>query len=190
MIIDNIIITLKRDLIRAFAVLDAWFDKEQGFYFYEPEDQRPHARHILEHIMLTNDHLLSLINNGCKEALKYANSNGENWSIEDYELHSLPMDNPAVDNFIKRLHPGLKKNGSCSFDLVREELRDQLYRALCQLELLRNGEGSLHSMPLSEKTTDKMDIYQLMHLLSGHIWKEMVLLKTLEEEYNQKIEFE
>lgn len=187
MLIDNIILTLKRDLIRAFAVLDSWFDHDDGWL----ADKQGYAFIMMERIMLTNNHLLSLINNGCREALMNAKLNGENWTTEDYDLSGLAIEDAVADDFFKRLHPRLQKETKAmSVVLLREELRDQLYRALCHLELLRNGEGSLHAMSLFENEMARIDIYQLMHLLASNIWKQMNALRKTKEGNSQKIEFD
>jgi hypothetical protein len=188
MAINNIIINLKRDLIRAFAVLDAWFDKDEGFFHYSPAGQQAHAFDIIQRIVLTNSHLLPVINNGCKEALAHAKQKGHNLAVDDYDLKRMAIGEPLVERLFKDLHHELRhQKNEMSLALLREELRDQLYRSLCQLELLKNGEGALHAMSLSGNTAEKIDVYQLMHLLSVNIWKQLGTLKKLEDEYTQSL---
>jgi hypothetical protein len=188
---NNIIKNLKRDLIRAFAVLDAWFDKDEGLFHYSGAGQQARAFDIIQRMVLTNSHLLSLINNGCKEALAHAKLHGHNLSIEDYDLRSVAIEDPLVDKLFKDLHHlSQHQQNEMSLVLLRDELRDQLYRSLCQLELLKNGEGALHAVSLSDSATEKIDIYQLMQLLSVNIWKQLSALKRIEDEYTRKPAFD
>jgi hypothetical protein len=187
---NNIIINLKRDLIRAFAVLDAWFDKDEELFYYGRAGQQTRAFDIIQRIVITNGHLLSLINNGCKEALAHAKQSGHNLTVDDYDLKRVAIEDPLVDRLFKDLqHEFQHQKNEMSLALLREELRDQLYRSLCQLELLKNGEGALHAVSLSESATEKIDVYQLMHLLSVNIWKHLGTLRKIEEEYVQKHAF-
>jgi hypothetical protein len=186
---NNIIINLKRDLIRAFAMLDAWFDINESHH--SRAGQQARAFDIVQRIVLTNSHLLSLINNGCKEALAHAKLHGHNLSIEGYDLKSVAIEDPLVDKLFNDLHHRLQhQKNDMSLALLRDELRDQLYRSLCQLELLRNGEGALHAVSLSDSTTEKIDIYQLTQLLSINIWKQLRALKKIEDEFTQKLAFD
>jgi hypothetical protein len=180
MTINNMIKTLKRDVIRAFATLDEWFDKDESFFHYEPPNEQAHAFDIVKRITAVNDHLLSLINNGCKQALKQAQLNAEQLIVDDYTFQSMSIEDPAVNDFLNRLHHSGVVTEPNSLETIREALRDQLYRSLCQLELLRHGEGALHSTSLHESHSHKIDIYQLIHLLTVNIWRNVMQLKKLE----------
>jgi hypothetical protein len=174
--INTMITTLKRDVIRAFATLDSWFDKDESFFHYEPPEQN-RVLEIMNRTQAINSQLLSLINNGCKEALREARMRETHLTTEAYVFKGMSIEDPAIAEFLNKLHD-VKNDSSNSLESIREELRDQLYRSLCQLELLRNGEGALHGLSLHD--THKIDIYQLIHLLSVNVWKSVVQLKKLE----------
>jgi hypothetical protein len=98
---------------------------------------------------------------------------------------NLSLNDFPADHFLTQLHERIKINqGEYHLNDIREEFRDQLYRCLCQLELLRNGEGFLHQTYLTEGDVHKMDIYQLIQLLSFNIWKNIAQLEKLETVYS------
>src|SRR5688572_23155644 len=69
---EHILINLKRDLIRTFAVTDEWFDKGHPLRSYHPSAGGWNVNEVLEHVMLTNHFLLILIEKGCAKALRRA----------------------------------------------------------------------------------------------------------------------
>ena len=70
MTFENIHINLKRELIRTFAVMDEWFDKEHPLRCYKPSSGGWSVNEVLEHVMLTNHFLLILIEKGTVKALQ------------------------------------------------------------------------------------------------------------------------
>lgn len=182
MSINNTTTTLKRDVIRAFATLDGWFDKEEDFHRYKPPGDQRTFQHATEKLLAVNTHLLSLINSGCRDILQHIKQKDGN-DLTENNQDIIANDFPA-DHFLAQLHEKIKITQSeRNIDEIREAFRDQLYRCLCQLELLRNGEGFLYQTYLTEGDAHKMDIYQLIQLLSFNIWKNIVQFEKLEAVY-------
>jgi hypothetical protein len=184
MSINNTITTLQRDVIRAFATLDGWFDKEEGFHQYKPPGDGDHNTFHLatEKFLAVNTHLLSLINNGCREVVRQNKQDDNNTVRERFQ--ELSTNNFPADYFLTQLHEQINiTQGEFDLNEIREAFRDQLYRCLCQLELLKNGEGFLYRTHLTENDAHKMDIYQLIQLLSFNIWKNIAQLEKLETVY-------
>ena len=180
MTIENTISTIKRDLIRAFAVLDGWFDKDDAFHHYKPPPgDGLVVRDLLEHVMLTSSHMMFLLDNGGEEVLKQARTSDFN----DYIFINLAFDDPAVLQFFTEIQVERRSIGTRQLQELRAELRDQLNRCLCHLELLNNGEGALYSMKLSTNGTDRIDLYQCINLIALHLWQHVEQLNKIEEEY-------
>ncbi len=88
--IKNIIRKIETTLIGAFACLDEWFDDA---HFSAPgvSGQRD-AGQILEHVMLTNRHLLKLIRKAVTKAKKRAESSELHPLLENYRFFSPTLD--------------------------------------------------------------------------------------------------
>ncbi len=69
---DTILTNLRRDVIRTFAVVDEWFDKEDCLHRYKPPTGGWSTGEILEHITLTSHYLLILIDKGADKCMKLA----------------------------------------------------------------------------------------------------------------------
>ena len=162
------ITNIKRQLIRAFATLDGWFDWEDEFHDYKSDDGQ-YVRGIFEAIVQINHSLMLVIDNAGNHAMRLAVENKKNTGVSDYNLNSAAFEEGNINRFLEAIavQPG-KDTVHRSLPEIRSELRDQLDRCLCHLELLKNGEGFLY------KTTGghtEMDIYHCMHLLSLQLWK-------------------
>jgi hypothetical protein len=181
--IEDIINNLRRETIRTFALLDAWFDR-----YDEVQDQRPagggwHVGEVLEHVMLTNHHLLILIGKACDKALrKPSGSNLEQllrgYSLADARLEAIA--DPAA--FIWTTPPHQEPSGLRSLPEVRDTIRDQLYRCLCTLELLPKGEGILHKTTMTVNDLGKMDVYQYIYFLTQHIRRHLTQMEKIGDE--------
>jgi len=182
MTLDNTILNLKRELIRSFAVLDAWFDKDEKLHKHTPPPEHLPVYEAIDRIVQTNNYMMSLIDNGCGEAMKNARLNTLKANLNDYELNDLLFDDPEVRHFFQAIQKDNKMSTN-PLHVLRAELRDQLDRCLCHLELMKNGEGALFSAKLLSSHSKKMDMYQWMQLMAVHIWQQIDRLKQTEQLY-------
>ncbi len=169
-------------MIRAFAVLDSWFDTDEKFHVHatSPDDQTMY--HVISEIVYANKYILSMIEDGCQEALRNAKLANWNSLINDYLIEELKPEDPAVLHFFNRYQKIAHAVENPLKDL-RTELRDQLNQCLCNLELLRNGEGASFSARLSDAHSKKINAYQWMQLIALHTWQRISQLKRMEEHY-------
>jgi hypothetical protein len=183
---EHILINLKRDLIRTFAVTDEWFDKGHTLRSYRPSTGGWNVNEVLEHVMLTNHFLLILIEKGCTKALKKVDDlSGNVVAPKGYTL-----DNAALQEISK---PGTfvwqrpehhQPTGQKSMHEVRRELRNHLDRCLITLDLVPNGEGTLHQTTMSVNNLGKLDVYQFIYFLSLHMQRHLQQMRRIEEEFN------
>jgi len=161
MTINYTITTLKRDLIRSFAVLDSWFDKDDDFLDFRPPDGDS-VREVFARALNTGEAVMKIIDAGGHQARVMSLDKVEN--ATDYEL-KLSLEEKNATNLLATFFTGDGQLNSCkSLPEIRSELRDQLDRCLCHLELLRNGEGALFNADFD--ASDSIDFYQCVQLLS------------------------
>ena len=180
MSIEITISKINRELISAFALLDSWFDHHEKFLFEKTSDRWSPAE-ILEHVMLTNHHLLMLIEKGSERARNIALQNDLTEALKDYQLENPALEevgNPEFFSWDRPLH--MKPSGSKPLNEIRKELRAQLYRCLCQLDLLCQGEGIAYRIAMSVNGLGKLDVYQYIYFLTLHVKRHLVQLEKCE----------
>jgi hypothetical protein len=167
--IANIISTINHNLISAFAALDSWFDHDEKFLSEKISADWSPAE-ILEHVMLANHYLLVLIEKGSLKARSRANEIVLAGVLSTYRFETATLDAIAEPGAFTWTSPShMVPTGGKSLPEIRAELRDQLYRCLCQLDLLAQGEGILHKITMSVNDLGKLDMYQYLYFLALHV---------------------
>jgi hypothetical protein len=159
---------INSELISAFAVLDSWFDRNETLL-----RQRCSIRwcpaEILEHVMLTNHYLLILIEKGSSKALKLAGERDLTHEVRHYQLNNAGLEEIGdPESFAWERPPHMEPEGIRPLREVREELRNQLYRCLCQLDALCKGQGIAYRISMSVNRLGKLDMYQYIYFLALH----------------------
>ena len=185
MTFENIHTNLKRELIRTFAVMDEWFDKEHPLRCYKPSAGGWSVNEVLEHVMLTNHFLLILIEKGTVKALqKYDPTLHDDLVPSNYSLGSPALQEIANPNAFPWQRPEHHQpTGQRSIHEVRREVRNQLDRCLITLDLLPNGEGVLHHTTMSVNGLGKLDVYQYVYFLSLHAQRHLRQMEKVEEQF-------
>jgi|SRR5687768_4992768 len=185
MTFEHIHINLKRELIRTFAVMDEWFDKEHPLCCYKPLSGGWCVNEVLEHVMLTSHFLLIIIERGTIKALQKSH----NLKIEELVPANYALDSPALQEIADpKAFPWQRPEhhqptGQQSMHDVRREIRNQLDRCLITLDLLPNGEGILHHTTMSVNGLGKLDVYQYVYFLALHAQRHLRQLEKIEEEF-------
>jgi hypothetical protein len=185
MTLDYILINLKRELIRTFAVVDEWFDKEHPLHCYRPLDSGWCVSEVLEHISITGEQLLILIEKGAAKAIvKSQNEQAFKEALENYALMKEGLQQIAQPEAFDWHRPEHHApTGQYELSAVRERLRDQLHQCLLTLDVLPNGEGALHHTTMNVNNLGKLDVYQCLYFLALHTQRHVVQLKKLETEF-------
>lgn len=183
--LEHIIINLKRELIRTFAVLDEWFDKEYSLCSYKPAAGGWSVPEVLEHIMLTNHFLLIIIDKGSTKALTKSEAFlGSVLWPEGYSLNNPTLHEIADPNAFEWQRPEHHQpSGRHPLWEIRREVRSQLEQCLITLELLPNGEGVLHHTTMSVNNLGKLDVYQYVYFLSLHAQRHLRQMEKIEAEF-------
>lgn len=186
---ENIIVTIRNELIRAISGLDAWFDREQTVIYYKPSSGGWSVYELLEHVMLTNRFLLILIDKGSAKAMRLANAGDLGDSLQDYCLESPALVEVGIHkSFVWRRPDHMEPLGMTSLPDVRREIREQLNRCLIHLELLKEGEGTLYKTSMSVHGLGKLDVYQYIYFLALHARRHLSQLDDILENYNKEVE--
>lgn len=184
MTINETITFIRKELISAFAVLDAWFDKDDNLHQFKHNQEAFAVREILEHIMLTSHYLMLLIDKGGKKALKKAQAENLHDVLLNYTCKLDILQGIDTHNGFAWAAPGhMQPSGTRPLHEVRTELRDQLDRCLCHLALLCNGEGVLHKTTMTINGIGKIDVYQYIYFLVLHIKRHLAQLEKIEVDY-------
>ena len=185
MTLEYILINLKRELIRTLAVVDEWFDRDSALLQYRPASGGWTVSEVLEHITLTNHYLLIIIEKGTEKALRRKQELTEPFVIPA----SYTLSNPALqaiaqpDAFPWQRPEHHQPTGQKPLCEVRRTLRDQLEQCLVTLELLPEGEGTLHHTTMSVNNLGKLDVYQYLYFLALHSQRHIHQLKKIGQEY-------
>ncbi len=183
--LDHTLTNLKRELIRTFAVVDEWFDREHALRCHNPFPGAWSINEVLEHIMLTNHYLLIIIDNGRTKALR--NSQSLTLPIAfpaDYSLGSERMSEIADPEAFPWQRPDHHQpTGRVGLYEIRREIRNQLNKCLITLDYLPNGEGILHKTTMSVNQLGKLDVYQYLFFLALHAQRHLRQMEKNEKNF-------
>lgn len=185
--LEHIIINLKRELIRTFAVLDEWFDKDKGLRSFKPSYDTWSINEVLEHIMLSNHYQLVVIERCTSAALQLKDDAEQktywphDYSLSDPALHQIS--DPEAFAWTRKDHQ-TPTGGQPSWK-IRRELRDQLFRCLIALECVPNGEGTLQHELLPVDDLGKRDVYHHIYFLALHIQRHIKQMQRIENSFSK-----
>jgi hypothetical protein len=146
--IQNISAKLERQLIRAFAMLDAWFDAE---------DTGGYVRDLLESIVRQNQRLLSQMSE--KAHIEPANVHRYSDLLSQHQADCAVGDASDVYNV------GHKEESKEAMADLRRELRSQLEFCLDQLDALRESERLSYQRIAAVESLLNLDIYQYVRCI-------------------------
>jgi hypothetical protein len=175
--IETILRTIERELIRTYAVLDAWFDEDPGVLQYLPADGGRCCSQMLEELMHANGNLLSSIEMACREAhTDAAVAHTTDWSR--YTLLEALVQERCMHTVYTAM-----TTATLSHDDVRSRMRGQLGRCLDHLDTLCHGEGILYktTLPIQEPLT--LDVYQHLYFLAHFGRSHVALLEENKAEF-------
>jgi hypothetical protein len=183
--LDHILINLKRELIRTFAVVDEWFDKQHSLRCHKPFSGAWCVNEVLEHVMLTNHYLLIIIDNGRDKALRHSQSLINSFEVpDDYVLANKALLQIADPNAFPWQRPDHHQpKGQTGLHEIRREIRNQLDKCLITLDFLPNGEGTLHRRTMSVNNLGKLDVYQYIYFLVLHAQRHLRQMEKNEQDY-------
>ena len=185
MLLEQTLKNLKRELIRTFAVVDEWFDREHPLRCHHPFPGAWNINEVLEHIMLTNHYLLIIIDNGRTMALRKSQSGlVTNEFPDNYSLESKAMLQVADPDAFPWQRPNHHQpTGRIGLHEVRREIRNQLNKCLITLDYLPNGEGILHQTTVNVNNLGELDVYQYLYFVTLHAQRHLRQMEKIEASF-------
>jgi hypothetical protein len=165
--IETTISKINQELIRSFAGLDSWFDRDEPLLCT--------TRETLEQLMLTNRNVLLLIEKGSLKALTLAREAGWKGKLQEYHFEIPEVKDDETVVFFPVQY---ERTDAGELSDIRRELRDQLYRCLCQIDLLAAGEGTLVRLPVLTDPSRQLDLYQCFYFLAININRQINTLSV------------
>jgi DinB superfamily len=183
---ENVIVTVRNELIRSISGLDAWFDKEDSLMDQKPSSGNWSVRELLEGVMLTNRFLLDFIDKGYGKSVQ-----AHRTEVEEL-LQSYQLESEVLLDAVNLKSPELIRNHLATrntpLPVVRREIREQLDRCLIHLELLHKGEGILYKTGMTVEGLGQLDIYQMIYFLALHVKCHLKELQKLMEDNTESVE--
>jgi hypothetical protein len=188
MTIQHIILTIKKELISAFALLDRTFDEDEEFLSFRSGGWS--VSQILEHVALTNHYLLLLIRKGTEKAMKRAGvTELSEGMFDQYQLSTPDMEKIGIPLSFEWKNPGhMTPTGGESLQEIRARLRYQLGECLDLLESMKKGEGILNTTTMSVNNLGKLDVYQYIYFLALHVKRHVGQIDKLLLEFEDTME--
>ncbi len=180
MTIEDSIITIRNELIRSISGLDGWFDCGEILVAHKPSTGGWSVGDVLEHVMLANEYLLLLIDQGTVAALQQTEKDRHN-GLYDHCLILPSLKKVEID---KLFHAPMAPTGKKLLSEVRSEIRDQLNRCLIHLELLSKGEGVLRKTSMLMSGMGALDVYECIYLLALHARTHLNELEEIKNDFN------
>ena len=161
---------IKRDIIRAFAVIDEWFDREPALLAFKPPNGNHSVIELLERVVHANGYLLD--HDHSLPHLEYSVEKG----MADHLLSLLLFDDLGSSVSVgERFDPGSGKD----HHRIRHEFRNQLDHCICALELLHPGTSDVEAAD-SERT----EFYQRISFISLYMKCQIRNLSNMAGEFN------
>lgn len=178
--IETILRTIERELIRTYAVLDAWFDEDPGVLQYLPAGGGRCCSQMLEQLLHANGNLLSSIEMACREARKRA-AEAAVAHTTDWSRYTL-LEAIAHERCMHTLYAAVATE-TLSHNAVRSGMRGQLGICLDHLDTLCHGEGTLYktTLPIQEPLT--LDVYQHLYFLAHFGRSHVAMLEENKAEF-------
>jgi hypothetical protein len=171
MSIESIISKINKELISSFAELDSWFDCDEQFLCEKFSSDQWSVTDTLEHVMLTNHYLLSLMTN----RIPVATEKDLPSTLQHYTLQVPEIEYLTSGGYPWHLQDHLQPKGITPAE-IRSQLRDQLYSCLRQLDLLAGGEEVSVRISIPAERPCEVDIYQSLYLLALYAKRHCSLL--------------
>jgi hypothetical protein len=171
MSIESIISKINKELIGSFAELDSWFDCDEQFLCEKFSSDQWSVTDTLEHVMLTNHYVLSLMTNRIPAATEKDPRN----TLQHYTLHVSEIEYLTSGRYPWHSQDHLQPKGITPAE-IRSQLRDQLYSCLRQLDLLAGGDEVLFRISIPAERPCELDVYQSLYFLALHAKRHCSLL--------------
>jgi hypothetical protein len=162
---------IKRDIIRTFAVIDEWFDREHTLLTFKPSTGNFSLGDVLERIVHASEYLL-----------KHDTTVG---SQPDQEIEKHVADHWVsimVFNELDPLNP-LTGVGTSDRERIRRDFRNQLDYSICSLEVIEHSGNEKDAV----KDGGHLEVYQRISFLSIYLKCQIKNMLNIEKEFTEQL---
>lgn len=181
----NEVVTLVESTLRqTFAAVDLWFDKQVDLQTYRPKNGGWTVSQVLEHIALTNQYLMILVDKGVDKSLKNVQETNVAEVWENYQFPQSKLSEVGLHQSFEWIRPEhMEPTGASSLAQVRETLQTQLAQCLAYLQQVRNGEGVAYRTTMTVNELGKIDVYEYLYFLAQHARRHLTQMLKNEAEW-------
>ena len=186
MSIQTIIIYIKTFLVDTFSTIDTWFNKDADLRNYRPLNGGWTINEILEHIGLTNQFLLILIDKGTNKALQNVHHLDLQTELQNHVFHWDKLTEVGLHKSFTWIRPEhMEPTGKKPLEEVRSQLKEQVTHCIEYLDRLKNGEGVLYKTTMSVNDLGKINVYEYMYFLAQHGQRHIMQMQKNEAEFKR-----
>jgi hypothetical protein len=182
--IEDVMNVIRGELSHVRGDLLGWLGQDGAHLYYRPANGGWSSMQVLEHIMLTSHFLLIIIDKGVVKAKRRALTMPVREDWDNYTFVSGALNDVAIHKSFAWDRPiHMEPTGDMSLGEVRDRILKQF--SLCEgyLELLRNGEGTLHSTTMTVNGIGRLDVYQYIYFLILHAKRHLTQLERNKGEF-------
>lgn len=166
---------IKREIIRAFAVIDEWFDRDPALLAYRPPGGAYSVLELLERVVHANAYVLE------HDRTRVQPEQSVEKGVADHWLSLLLFNELGAT-----VNSGECFDPHCLRDSyrIRHELRDLLDRCICILELLAHGSGDTADIL---KDVERIEVYQGISFISIYMKCQIKNILRIEKEFSGSV---
>ena len=164
--------------------LGNWFNLESDQKTYKPKDGGWSIIEILEHVALTNQYLMILIDKGIKKSLNKLEDADLEKEVRDSIFEKDRLDEVGIHKSFTWIRPEhMEPTGDIDEQKLRVKLIGQF--ATCQenIDRIPNGEGVLHRIKMSVNDLGKITVYEYLYFLGKHAERHIQQMEKVKREY-------
>ncbi len=183
MTVENVVVKIKRELIRSVSRIDAWFDADGALLDHRSATASRSVHELLQEAMLANRYILQIIDEG---RLSNVKGTFNDMPVDEYCAKIQALE----DAKSVRVDFDFAPSSQVRYALreIRYEIREQLHRCLIHLDDLIDGEIEPFETNLSVGEFGRLDAYQCIYFLAMHVRRCLEQLDNTLEDYNRYAE--
>lgn len=180
----RVIYKIKKELLKTFYEVNDWFNVNDELLNYSPSNGGWSIKKILEHISITNQYLLILINKATRKSLENARKVNDDQLIIDYDFDWDKLNTVGrYGSFVWNRPEHMEPTGNVSPEDVKQKLKLQVDECLNCLNQLSNGEGAFYKTMMSVNGIGKIDVYHYIYFLAQHAKRHLVQMQKVKDEF-------
>jgi uncharacterized Fe-S cluster-containing MiaB family protein len=177
-----------REFLKDVSIrLDTWFNLESDQKVYKPENGGWSIIEILEHVALTNQYLMILIDKGIKKSLNKLEDAELEKEVRDSTFDKDRLDEVGIHKSFTWIRPEhMEPTGNIDEQELRRKLDGQFTTCQENIDRIPNGEGVLHRIKMSVNDLEKITVYEYLYFLGKHAERHIHQLEKVKREYERR----